>query len=369
MEKSYLNYAMSVIVARALPDARDGMKPVHRRILYSMNKTGITHSSAYKKSARIVGDVLGKYHPHGDSSIYGALVRLAQDFSMRYPLVDGQGNFGSVDGDSPASMRYTEARMSKIASELLVDIDKNTVDMRDNFDGSLQEPIVLPGKLPNLLLMGSEGIAVGMATKIPPHNLNEVCSAIIAMIEKGQVEGAEVLDITQIKTPKDKNGLSANKELIDNALERKPESIAGKFTSEISFEEIMEYIQGPDFPTGATMYDKKTIDEAYQLGRGKVVVRAKAEIVEGKKGNMQIVVTEIPYQVNKAKLQMKIGDLVRDKKLVGVRDVNDHSDRKGMSIVIDLKKDAQPKVVLNKLYKLTEMQSSFSINMVALNSA
>lgn len=368
MEKSYLDYAMSVIVARALPDARDGMKPVHRRILYSMHKTGITSSGPFRKCARIVGDVLGKYHPHGDSSVYMAMVRLAQDFSMRYPLVDGQGNFGSVDGDSPAAMRYTEARLAKISNTLLDDIDKNTVAMRDNFDGSLQEPSILPAKLPNLLLMGSEGIAVGMATKIPPHNLTEVCSAIVAMVEESRVEEADVLDLTTIVKPTDKKSLQANAKLIDDALSRDPKKIAGQFVSDISFETIMTHVQGPDFPTGAIMYDKKGIDEAYQTGKGRVIVRAKAEIVENKKGQIQIIVSELPYQVNKAKLQEKIGDLVRDKRLVGIRDVNDHSDRQGMSVVIDLKKDAQPKVVLNKLYKLTEMQSSFPVNMVALNS-
>ncbi len=368
MEDSYRDYAMSVIVARALPDARDGMKPVHRRILYSMHRSGIHFNTSYKKSARIVGDVLGKYHPHGDSSVYMALARLAQDFSMRYPLVDGQGNFGSVDGDSPAAMRYTEARLAKISSEILADIDKDTVPMIDNFDGSLKEPSVLPGKIPNLLLMGSEGIAVGMATKIPPHNLTEVCQAIIDVVKKGHVENAEPLDISTIAQPTDKDSLKANQELITKAVEKPSKDLAGKFISDITFEEIMSHIQGPDFPTGAIIFDKKSIDEAYYTGRGRVVVRAKTEIIENKKGGYQIIATEIPYQVNKAKLLEKIGELVKAKRIIGIRDANDHSDRKGMQITIDLKKDAQPKVVLNKLFKLTEFQSSFSLNMVALNS-
>ncbi len=368
METSYLDYAMSVIVARALPDARDGMKPVHRRILYSMHRSGIHANSAYKKSARIVGDVLGKYHPHGDASVYMALVRLAQPFSMRYPLIDGQGNFGSVDGDSPAAMRYTEARMSKISAEILCDIDKNTVQMVDNFDGSLQEPAVLPGKIPNLLLMGSEGIAVGMATKIPPHNLTEVCQAIIATIKKGQINNAQIIDLTQITKPTDKNSLAANQHLIEEAVTRDAKSIAGNFLSDISFEEIMTHIQGPDFPTAGIIFDKKSIDEIYQTGRGRIVMRAKAEIIDDGKGKTQIIATELPYQVNKAKLLEKIGELVKAKKIIGIKDINDHSDRKGMAVTVDLKKDAQPKVVLNKLYKLTEFQLGFSVNMVALNS-
>ncbi len=367
METAYLDYAMSVIVARALPSARDGMKPVHRRILYSMHRSGIHYNTAYKKSARIVGDVLGKYHPHGDSSVYMALARLAQDFNMRYPLIDGQGNFGSIDGDSPAAMRYTEARLAKISEEILADIDKETVPMVDNFDGSLQEPFVLPGKIPNLLLMGSEGIAVGMATKIPPHNLTEVCLAVIEMIEKGKVEEAQTIDISQISQPKDKDSLAANQNLITEAIEKPAVMIAGKFVSEISFEEIMTHIKGPDFPTAAIIFDKKSIDEAYQTGKGRITIRAKAEIVEGKKGGYQIIVSQIPFQVNKAKLLEKIGELVKAKKIIGIRDAADHSDRRGLTITIDLKKDAQPKVVLNKLFKLTELQTNFPMNMVALN--
>jgi len=348
MEKSYLDYAMSVIVSRALPDVRDGLKPVHRRILFSMYKSGIHHTSSYKKCARIVGDVLGKYHPHGDSSVYSALVRLGQDFSMRYMLIDGQGNFGSVDGDSPAAMRYTEARLSKISKELLADIDKATVNHIGNFDGSLQEPTVLPTRLPNLLLMGSEGIAVGMATKIPPHNLTEVCKAILA-----------TLDVSNSAT-------EAKKLTIEEALTTPPEKLAGTFTSDVTIDEIMNHIQGPDFPTGGIIYDFKEIKEAYHTGRGKVVIRAKTSIEENKKGGFEIHVTELPYQVNKAKLIMKIADLVRNKKIEGIKDLNDDSDRTGMQITIELKRDARPKVVLNKLFKYSELQTSFPMNMVAL---
>jgi DNA gyrase subunit A len=384
MEKSYLDYAMSVIVSRALPDVRDGLKPVHRRILFAMHSAGIHHSSSYKKSARIVGDVLGRYHPHGDAPVYGAMVRLAQDFSMRYTLVDGQGNFGSIDGDSPAAMRYTEARLAKITQELLIDINKNTVPFVDNFDGSLQEPTVLPAKLPNLLLMGSEGIAVGMATKIPPHNLNEVCQAIIATIKAGKSELSEETLAAATKAEADTKtatpdlSKAADKKAaaaidptltkrIDAVLATKPENLAGQFSTDITIDEITEYIIGPDFPTGAIMYDHKSIKEGYHTGKGRVVIRAKAEIVESKKG-FQIIVTELPYQVNKARLLMKIAELVRDKKITGIRDLNDDSDRTGLQITIDLKRDAQPKVVLNKLFKYTDLQISFPMNMVALNS-
>lgn len=396
MEKSYLDYAMSVIVARALPDVRDGMKPVHRRILYSMYRSGIHHTSGYKKSARIVGDVLGKYHPHGDMPVYGALVRLAQEFSMRYVLIDGQGNFGSVDGDSPAAMRYTEARLAKITQELLADIDKKTVSFVDNFDGSLQEPTVLPGRLPNLLLMGSEGIAVGMATKIPPHNLVEVCNAIIAMVKAGKstrsvsntpitatpnitnsaakvivedLESSPTTSKAEAKKTDKRAKLDASLSWqIDEMIANTPEYLAGNFESTITTDEIMEHIQGPDFPTGGIMYDSKAIREAYATGKGKVVVRAKTKIEESKKGGFQIIITELPYQVNKAKLIMKIADLVRDKKIMGIRDLNDDSDRVGMQITVDLKRDAMPKVVLNKLFKYTELQTSFALNMVALSS-
>ena len=363
MKKSYLDYAMSVIVARALPDVRDGLKPVHRRILYSMYKSGIHHNSAYKKSARIVGDVLGKYHPHGDSSVYMALVRLAQDFSMRYPLIDGQGNFGSVDGDSPAAMRYTEARLAKITGELLADIDKDTVDFVPNFDGSLKEPKVLPAKLPNLLLMGSEGIAVGMATKIPPHNLTEVTQAITATIDKGQA--TRELQVQPVKIDPDDRKASQHP-IIDQLIQTPAKELAGEFASDITTDEIMDFIHGPDFPTGGIIYDAKAIKEAYRTGKGRIIIRAKAKIEEGKKG-FKIIVTELPYQVNKARLLMKIANLARDKKIVGIKNLNDDSDRSGLQITIDLKRDAKPKVVLNKLFKYSELQTSFPLNMVALN--
>lgn len=388
MRRSYLDYAMSVIVARALPDVRDGMKPVHRRILFSMYKSGIHHTSAYKKSARIVGDVLGRYHPHGDAPVYGALVRLAQDFSMRYPLVDGQGNFGSVDGDSPAAMRYTEARLAKITSELMADLDKNTVPFIDNFDGSTKEPTVLPAKLPNLLLMGSEGIAVGMATKIPPHNLNEVCSAILSMIKHGKATqltlkpasveaGAAPIELTADEKARDilattKDALPTDftqrNLLIDTVAAADPKWLAGDFESDDGIDQIMEHIKGPDFPTGGTIYDFKSILEGYRTGRGKVVIRGRTKIVESKKGGYQIIIDEIPYQVNKSRLIMQIADLVRDKKIDGIRDLNDDSDRTGMQITIELKRDAIPKVVLNKLFKYSELQTSFPMNMVALTS-
>jgi DNA gyrase subunit A len=348
MKKSYLDYAMSVIVSRALPDARDGLKPVHRRILYGMKELALLPPAKYKKCARIVGEVLGKYHPHGDSAVYEALARLAQDFSMRYMLVDGQGNFGSVDGDSPAAMRYTEARLAKITSELLVDLDRETVNWIDNFDGTFQEPTVLPAKLPNLLLMGSDGIAVGMATKIPTHNLTEVCDAIATLIKKGT-------------SPR-------SIEITDDGIESRPYSdLTGEFTSEATVDDLLTNIQGPDFPTGGVIYDAEAIREVYTTGKGRVVTRAVAEIEETKSGKFQIVITEIPYQVNKAKLIQKIADLVRDKKIDGISDLRDESDREGMRIVIELKKASKPKSVLNNLYKHTELQSSFPANMVALD--
>lgn len=366
MEKSYLDYAMSVIVSRALPDVRDGLKPVQRRILYSMYKSGIHHSSGYKKCARIVGDVLGKYHPHGDSSVYLALVRLAQDFNIRYPLVDGQGNFGSIDGDSPAAMRYTEARLDKISQEILEDINKQTVPLIDNFDGSLQEPTVLPGKLPNLLLMGAEGIAVGMATKIPPHNLKEVCSAVIEMINKGEVEITdEQLAINKTFSGDiDPESLAT---LVTKLLELEPRQVAGQFSSNITTDEIMEFIQGPDFPTGAIIYDFNEIKEAYVKGKGRVIIRSKAEIVENK-NHFEIVVSEIPYQVNKSRLIEQIADLVRNDKIDGIRNIRDDSDRQGLQITIELKKGSRPKVVLNKLFKYSQLQTSYPMNVVALNS-
>ncbi|MCQ3944953.1 MAG: DNA gyrase subunit A [bacterium] len=350
MKKSYLDYAMSVIVSRALPDVRDGLKPVHRRILYGMKELSLLPPAKYKKCARIVGEVLGKYHPHGDTAVYDALARLAQDFSMRYLLVDGQGNFGSVDGDSPAAMRYTEARLAKITGELLVDLDHDTVDWIDNFDGTFQEPTVLPAKLPNLLLMGSDGIAVGMATKIPTHNLSEIVAAINTLVAKGDVKTED------------------NSSLDDDTISTTPyQKLIGEFSSDATIDDLMESIQGPDFPTGGVIYDADAIREVYATGKGKVVTRAVAEIEETKSGKFQIIVTEIPYQVNKSKLIQKIADLVRDKKIEGISDLRDESDREGMRIVIELKKASKPKSVLNNLYKHTELQSSFPANMVALD--
>lgn len=349
MERSYLDYAMSVIVQRALPDVRDGLKPVHRRILFAMKEMGLTHKSSYKKSARIVGEVLGKYHPHGDQAVYQSLVRLAQTFSMRYPLVDGQGNFGSIDGDSAAAMRYTEARSAKIASELLEDIDKKTVDFNDNFDGSQQEPSVLPAKLPNLLLMGSDGIAVGMATKIPPHNLNEVVNAIKALIEKSHSSNTQTVADEEID--------QADYHLL-----------TGDLDSDIEIDELCKHIKGPDFPTAGIIYDTNEIKKLYTTGKASIIVRGVAEIVEKKNGRYQIQITELPYQVNKAKLITNIAELVKKKKIDGISDLRDESDRKGMTIAIDLKKDAKPKSLLNSLYKFTELQTSFPANVVALTS-
>lgn len=320
MKKSYLDYSMSVIMSRALPDVRDGLKPVHRRIIYAMDELGMQPDKQYRKSARLVGDVLGKYHPHGDSSVYDAMVRLAQDFNIRYPLVDGHGNFGSIDGDEPAAMRYTEARMTWLATEMLRDIDKDTVDFRPNFDETLKEPVVLPSRFPNLLVNGSSGIAVGMATNIPPHNLRESIDAIVMLIDN------------------------------PNA----------------SIEDLMTVLKGPDFPTGAYIMGKEGIRTAYKTGRGKITVRAVAEIEETKKGRYRIVVTEIPYQVNKAALVEKIAELVRDKKIEGISDLRDESDREGLRIVIEIKKDANPNVVLNNLYKHTQLQITYGIIMLAL---
>ncbi len=322
MEESYLQYSMSVIVSRALPDVRDGLKPVHRRILHSMNRNGNRYNAKYRKSARIVGDVMGKYHPHGNAAIYDALARMAQDFSLRYPLIDGQGNFGSMDGDPPAADRYTEARMAKFSEELLQDIDKDTVDFRPNYDGSEQEPSVLPARVPNLLLNGQVGIAVGMATSIPPHNLAELIDAVI--------------------------------ELIDN--------------EKATLDDLLRYVKGPDFPTGGVVYGGESMRSAYASGKGSVVVRAVAEIVEGKgkKQAYQIIVSEIPYAVNKATLIEKIADLVKSKKITSISDIRDESARGEVRIVIDLKKDAYPKKILNQLYKLTPLQTSFHYNMLAL---
>ena len=320
MEDNFFRYSMSVIIDRALPDVRDGLKPVHRRILYSMNQNGNRSGSKFVKSALIVGDVMGKYHPHGDSAIYDSMVRLAQGWSLRYPMIDGQGNFGSMDGDPAAAMRYTEARMQRIADEMLVDIDKETIDFRDNYDGSRQEPAVLPAKVPNLLLNGQIGIAVGMATNIPPHNLNELVDATI--------------------------------ELIDN--------------EHVTIDDLLKHVKGPDFPTGAIIYGGASMKQAYQTGRGSVMVRAVAEIVETKKGRHQIVVSQIPYGVNKATLVEKIAELVKDKKLNGISDLRDETSRGKVRIVVELKKDAYPKKLLNQLYKLTALQTSFNFNMLAL---
>ena len=319
MKSSYIDYSMSVIVSRALPDVRDGLKPVHRRVLYGMHDMGVTSTKAYKKSARVVGDVLGKYHPHGDSSVYDTMVRMAQDWSLRYMLVDGQGNFGSVDGDSPAAMRYTEVRMRKIAEDMLSDIDKDTVDWQLNFDDSLKEPTVLPTRIPGLLVNGASGIAVGMATNMPPHNLTESINAINAYIDD----------------------------------------------SEIEVDGLMQHISAPDFPTGGTIYGYEGVRDAFHTGRGRIVLRGKA-IIEEVKGRECIIVTEIPYLVNKADMIKKTADLVNDKKLEGISDIRDESDRKGMRIVYVLKRDAVPNVVLNKLYKYTQLQSSFSVNNIAL---
>ncbi|MBI2009977.1 MAG: DNA gyrase subunit A [Candidatus Chisholmbacteria bacterium] len=353
MQKSYLDYAMSVIVQRALPDVRDGLKPVHRRILYAMKELNLSHTSAYKKSARIVGEVLGKYHPHGDQAVYDALVRLAQEFSMRYPLIDGQGNFGSVDGDSAAAMRYTEARLAKITQELLWDLEKDTVPFIDNFDGSYTEPAVLPAKLPNLLLMGSDGIAVGMATKIPPHNLGEVVASLNVIIKKARIT-RDATALNQIK--------EADLATTD------PQLLAGEFESETTIDELLTHIQGPDFPTGGTIFDQKEIEETYRTGRGRIIMRAIAEIKELKGGRHQIVITELPYQVNKARLVAKIAHLVRKKAITGIKNLRDESDRRGLSVVIELARDGRPKAILNNLFKHTELQSNFAVNCVALDS-
>jgi len=320
MKSSYIDYSMSVIVARALPDVRDGLKPVHRRVLYGMHELGVAFNKPYKKSARIVGEVLGKYHPHGDTAVYDTMVRMVQDFSLRYPLVDGQGNFGSVDGDSPAAMRYTEARLARIAEEMLRDLDKNTVDFVPNFDDSLQEPTVMPSYLPNLLVNGSSGIAVGMATNIPPHNLSEIIDGLIQLI----------------KNP------------------------------DVTVEKLMKHVIAPDFPTGGIIYGYEGVKEAFKTGRGRLVIRAKANIETLKNGRENIVITELPYQVNKANLIEKMADLVRADKLENISNIRDESDRDGMRVVIELKRDAQPAIVLNQLFKHTSMQTTFGVIMLAL---
>ena len=321
MKSSYLDYAMSVIVSRAIPDLRDGLKPVHRRILYAMHETGNTHEKSYRKSARPVGDVMGKYHPHGDSAIYDALVRMAQDFSMSLPLLDGQGNFGSMDGDAPAAMRYTEVRMDKPAAFILADIDKETVDFQDNYDGKDREPTVLPARFPNVLVNGAEGIAVGMATRIPPHNLGEVIDATLALIEN----------------------------------------------PDLSSEDLIQFVPGPDFPTGGQMMGRGGARKAYLEGRGSVIIRAKTSVEEIRKDRWAIVAHEIPYQVNKASMIEKIAEAVREKRIEGIANVEDQSDRDGVRVVVELKRDATADVVLNQLYRFTPMQTSFGCNMLALN--
>ncbi len=320
MKTAYIDYSMSVIVSRALPDVRDGLKPVHRRVLFGMQELGVLSNRAHKKSARIVGEVLGKYHPHGDSSVYDTMVRMAQDWSLRYPLVDGQGNFGSIDGDSPAAMRYTEARLKRIAEEMLADIEKNTVDFRLNFDDSLEEPTVLPAAIPNLLINGASGIAVGMATNMPPHHLGEVIDATVAYIDN----------------------------------------------REITVQEMMQFVKAPDFPTGGIIYGYQGVKEAFETGRGRVVMRAKTEIEQADNGRERIIVTEIPYMVNKAEMIRKTAELINEKKLEGISDLRDESDRDGMRIVYELKKDSITSVVLNNLFKYTQLQSSFSVNNIAL---
>lgn len=365
LSKSYLDYAMSVIVSRALPDVRDGLKPVHRRILYAMHLLGLDSRSRYSKSAKVVGEVLGKYHPHGDGAVYDALVRLAQDFSLRYPLVDGQGNFGSVDGDPAAAMRYTEVKLSPIAQFMLQDIEKGTVEFMDNFDGTLAEPVFLPALLPNLLIMGSEGIAVGMATKIPPHNLSEVIDGITAAVGKGKptIQKSEIEETTEFFVKKiELIASGAAKELTEKELSE----IKLGFESEISIPELVEYIPGPDFPTGGAIYGASAMDEIYATGRGKMMVRGIAEIKEEKRGRSVIEITELPYQVNKAQLVAHIAELVRDKKLNGISALRDESDKDGMSIIIELKRDGRPKSILNNLYKHTRLQTSFPANFVAL---
>ncbi|PIY94624.1 MAG: DNA gyrase subunit A [Candidatus Levybacteria bacterium CG_4_10_14_0_8_um_filter_35_23] len=335
MKKAYLDYAMSVIVSRALPDVRDGLKPVHRRILYAMHEINLTHAAKFAKSAKIVGEVMGKYHPHGDIPIYDSLVRMAQDFSMRYPLIEGQGNFGSMDGDPPAHMRYTEARMAAITTEMLLDLEKETVNYLDNFDATLKEPVFLPALLPNLLLMGSEGIAVGMATKIPPHNLTEVLEAVIYMIGKTRFETIPNTDVPHIN-------------------------------SDVNIDELLEFIKGPDFPTAGSIYNIEEIRNVYSTGRGKILIRGKAEIEEIGGGKSAIIITELPYQVNKALLVARIAGLAKEKKIEGISDLRDESDRQGMRIVVELKRDSSPKKILNNLFKHTALQTTFPANVVAL---
>ncbi|MFW5703444.1 MAG: DNA gyrase subunit A [Patescibacteria group bacterium] len=368
MKRAYLDYAMSVIVSRALPDVRDGLKPVHRRILYAMHKMSLHSAAKYSKSAKVVGEVLGKYHPHGDSPVYEALVRLAQEFSMRYPIVRGQGNFGSIDGDPPAAMRYTEVKLNKIADEMLADIEKETVTYTDNFDGSLKEPEYLPAKLPNLLLMGAEGIAVGMATKIPPHNLTEIVDAVVHMIDHAKLE------LPNVKTEAEESGENVTVDLADPSKNEKQimerHGVAKEDAEHIMFDtsidELMKFVKGPDFPTAGIIYGANDIKQAYSTGRGKILIRGVIEEEDLGKGKSAIIIKQLPYQVNKANLVEKIAHLVIDKKIIGVSDLRDESDRDGIRVVIELKRDASFKKVVNNLYKFTDLQTSFPCNMVCL---
>ena len=363
-KKAYLDYAMSVIVSRALPDIRDGLKPVHRRILHAMNEMNLSPQAKYSKSAKIVGETMGKYHPHGDMAIYDSLVRLAQDFSMRYPLVDGQGNFGSMDGDSAAAMRYTEAKLTPLAMEMLFDIEKETVEFTDNFDGTMKEPVYLPSKLPNLLLMGSEGIAVGMATKIPPHNLGEVIDAVIHTISKTTYKKGDLgkLETEAIVEQKAEEKKEPGEALTGETLESK----LSRLSSSVEVDELLEYVKGPDFPTGGAIFDINEIKNVYRTGRGRILIRGIASIEEIGQGKSAIIITELPYQVNKAALVAKIAELARLKKLEGITDLRDESDRRGIRVVVELKRDTTPKRVLNNLFKLTALQTSFPANCVAL---
>jgi len=361
MEKSYLDYAMSVIVSRALPDVRDGLKPVHRRIIYAMNQMGLTPGGRFTKSAKVVGEVLGKYHPHGDMAVYSSMVRMAQDFSLRYPLVNGQGNFGSIDGDPPAAMRYTEAKLSKIAPEMIVDIEKDTVPMADNFDTTLKEPEILPARIPNLLLNGADGIAVGMATRIPPHNLKELCNGLDFILDHAVLEKQE--EEIEISPILDKH--LSTKEIVLKPV-RELEKITFNFETNASIEDLTKFVTGPDFPTAGEIYGKTGIIEMYTTGRGKFILRGKTNIEETKSGKIRIIITELPYQVNKADLVKKIARLVTDKKILGISDLRDESDRHGIRVVIEIKKNGKPKAVLNKLFKYTPLQSSYSANLLAL---
>ncbi len=360
MEKSYLDYAMSVIVQRALPDVRDGLKPVHRRILYAMDQMGLGPGGRFTKSAKVVGEVLGKYHPHGDMAVYGSLVRLAQNFSLRYPLINGQGNFGSIDGDPPAAMRYTEVKMSKIAPEMIIDIDKETVNMNDNFDTTLKEPEILPARIPNLLLNGADGIAVGMATRIPPHNLKELCDGLDYILSQATLEKIETpLEIQPLK-----RSLTTQEIVLQPVKDL--ERLSFNIETTATIEELSKYVTGPDFPTAGEIYGKSGILEMYNTGRGKFILRGKTSIEETKTGKVRIIITEIPYQVNKSEMIQKIAQLVSDKKILGISDLRDESDRHGIRVVVEIKKNGKPKAVLNKLFKYTSLQSSYSANLLAL---